>query len=174
MTGPMIRDTVEVAKAIKKWNPDFPVILGGWHPSLLPTQTLEADYVDIIVRAQGEESMLEVAERLRDDAPLDDVLGIGFKRDGKLHFTPERPLKTPRQKCRPRRITWPTLTPTSTSAAAAGPCMFPASPALSIASYCTNAGVYGRKVECAAGRAGGGGDDRPDAALPPRTAVDGG
>jgi anaerobic magnesium-protoporphyrin IX monomethyl ester cyclase len=94
VTGPMIRETVEVAKAVKKWDPEFPVILGGWHPSLLPKQTLEANYVDIIVRAQGEESMLEVAERLRDDAPLDDVLGIGFKRDGKLHLTPERPLKT--------------------------------------------------------------------------------
>jgi anaerobic magnesium-protoporphyrin IX monomethyl ester cyclase len=53
VTGPMIRDTVEVAKAVKKWNPDFPVILGGWHPSLLPGQTLEAPYVDIIVRGQG-------------------------------------------------------------------------------------------------------------------------
>ena len=67
VTGPMIRETVEVAKAIKKWDPDFPVILGGWHPSLLPTQTLEAPYVDIVVRAQGEESMLAVADRLRDD-----------------------------------------------------------------------------------------------------------
>src|SRR5258708_5809752 len=94
VTGPMIRETVDVAKMIKKWDPDFPIILGGWHPSLLPGQTLEAPYVDIIVRAQGEDSMLEVADRLRDDAALDDVLGIGFKRDGKMHLTPERALKT--------------------------------------------------------------------------------
>src|SRR6201993_3525083 len=58
VTGPMIRETVEIAKAIKAWNPDFPIVLGGWHPSLLPTQTLEAPYVDIVVRAQGEEGML--------------------------------------------------------------------------------------------------------------------
>ena len=37
VTGPMIRETVEIAKAIKAWNPDFPIVLGGWHPSLLPT-----------------------------------------------------------------------------------------------------------------------------------------
>src|SRR5271169_1252042 len=67
VTGPMIKETVEAAKAVKKWNPEFPVILGGWHPSLLPGQTLEAPYVDIVVRAQGEDSMLEVADRLRDD-----------------------------------------------------------------------------------------------------------
>ena len=59
VTGPMIKDAVDAAKAVKKWNPDFPVLLGGWHPSLLPTQTLEAAYVDIIVRGQGEESTLE-------------------------------------------------------------------------------------------------------------------
>src|SRR5260370_19744368 len=46
VTGPMIRETVEVAKAVKQWDSEFPVILGGWHPSLLPKQTLEADYVD--------------------------------------------------------------------------------------------------------------------------------
>src|ERR1700676_5608346 len=93
VTGPMIRETVDVAKAIKKWDPDFPIILGGWHPSLLPTQTLEAPYVDIVVLAQGEASVLAVADRLGDGPPLDDVLGVGFKRDGKLIFTPERPLR---------------------------------------------------------------------------------
>ena len=35
VTGPMIRETAEIARAIKEWNPAFPIILGGWHPSLL-------------------------------------------------------------------------------------------------------------------------------------------
>src|SRR6185295_1672276 len=29
VTGPMIRETVEVARAVKGWNKDFPVLLGG-------------------------------------------------------------------------------------------------------------------------------------------------
>src|ERR1700730_4937664 len=64
VTGPMIRETVEIAKAIKIWNPNFPVILGGWHPSLLPKQTLQADYIDIVVKGQGEETLLEVVQHL--------------------------------------------------------------------------------------------------------------
>src|SRR5438270_13009615 len=64
VTGPMIRETIEIARAIKEWNPEFPIVLGGWHPSLLPTQTLEAPYVDIVVRGQGEESFLEVVRHL--------------------------------------------------------------------------------------------------------------
>src|SRR5487761_956611 len=93
VTGPMISETVEISRAVKRWNRKLPVVLGGWHPSLLPGQTLEADYIDVIVRGQGEESMLEIAQRLSEGAPLDDVRGIGFKRHGASCFTLERPLK---------------------------------------------------------------------------------
>jgi anaerobic magnesium-protoporphyrin IX monomethyl ester cyclase len=93
VTGPMIRETVEIAKAVKTWNPEFPVILGGWHPSLLPKQTLEAPYIDIVVKGQGEESLLDVVRHLESRSALDMIPGIGFKRDGRLIFTTERPLK---------------------------------------------------------------------------------
>jgi len=144
VTGPMIRETVDVAKAIKKWNPEFPIILGGWHPSLLPTQTLEADYVDIVVRAQGEESMLAVAERLRDDAPLDDVLGIGFKRDGKLIFTPERALQRLDQM--PAKAYHLADFDAYEKICGRRWAMYVSSLACPFnCAYCTNAGVYGRK-----------------------------
>ena len=51
--------------AVKEWNPGFPIILGGWHPSLLPKQTLEADCVDYVVEGQGEEALLELVQHLR-------------------------------------------------------------------------------------------------------------
>jgi anaerobic magnesium-protoporphyrin IX monomethyl ester cyclase len=144
VTGPMIRETVDVAKAVKKWNPDFPIILGGWHPSLLPGQTLEAPYVDIIVRAQGEESMLEVAERLRDGASLDDVQGIGFKRDGKLFLTPERPLKTLDKM--PAKAYQLADFDAYERVCGRRWAMYVSSLACPFnCSYCTNAGVYGRK-----------------------------
>ncbi len=144
VTGPMIRETVEISRAVKQWNPDFPVILGGWHPSLLPTQTLQAEYVDIVVRGQGEDSMLEVAQRLEDGAPLDDVSGIGFKRDGRLRFTAERPLKT-------LDLAPPKAYHLADFDAYERVCgrrwaMYVSSLACPFnCSYCTNAGVYGRK-----------------------------
>jgi len=144
VTGPMIRETVDICRAIRKWNPDFPIILGGWHPSLLPGQTLEADYVDIIVRAQGEESMLEIAQRLEGGASLDDVKGIGFKRDGKPYYTPERPLKTLDQ-CPPKAYQ---LADFDAYERICGRrwAMYVSSLACPFnCAYCTNAGVYGRK-----------------------------
>jgi anaerobic magnesium-protoporphyrin IX monomethyl ester cyclase len=144
ITGPMIRETVAVSKAIKAWNPEFPIILGGWHPSLLPGQTLEAPYVDIIVRAQGEESMLQIAERLRDCAPLNDVLGIGFKVDGKLHLTPERPLNTLDKM--PEKAYHLADFDAYEKVCGRRWAMYVSSLACPFnCSYCTNAGVYGRK-----------------------------
>ena len=144
VTGPMIRETVEIARAIKERTPAFPIILGGWHPSLLPTQTLEASYVDYVVRGQGEEALLELVQHIESGSAPDLVSGIGFKREGKLIFTPERPLRQiadlpPKayhladfdayERCCGRR--W---------------AMYISSLACPFnCAYCTNAGVYGRK-----------------------------
>src|SRR4030095_15560586 len=38
VTGPMIRETVEIAREAKRLYPRLPIVLGGWHPSLLPDQ----------------------------------------------------------------------------------------------------------------------------------------
>jgi len=144
VTGPMIRETVEIARAVKAWNPQFPVVLGGWHPSLLPEQTLEAECVDIVVRGQGEDSMLEIAQHLENAAALDDIAGIGFKREGKLIFTPERPLK-PLVDMPPKAYH---LADFDAYEKVCGRrwAMYTSSLACPFnCGYCTNAGVYGRK-----------------------------
>ena len=144
VTGPMIRETVEIARAIKAWKPDFPVVLGGWHPSLLPGQTLEADFVDVVVQGQGERSMLEVVQQLEAGEKLDGIAGVGFKRDGVLLMNPERPLQ-PLVSMPPKayhladfdayeRICGRRWAMYTSSLACPFNC-----------SYCTNAGVYGRQ-----------------------------
>src|ERR1700743_3390954 len=97
VTGPMIRETVQIARAAKKRYPNKPVILGGWHPSLLPDQTLAAECVDIVVKGQGEEAMLEIVERIATGESMKGVAGTGYKEDGKLIFTLPRALKPIRE-----------------------------------------------------------------------------
>ena len=144
VTGPMIRETVQIARAVKSWNPDFPVILGGWHPSLLPRQTLECPYVDIVVRGQGEETLLDVVRHLEARTPMDLIPGIGFKRDGRLHFTTERPLK-PIVDLPPKAYHLADFDAYERSCGRRW-AMYISSLACPFnCSYCTNAGVYGRK-----------------------------
>src|SRR5215467_10000610 len=45
VTGPMIVEAIEVARAVKSARPDVPVVLGGWHPSTLAEQSLSAPYI---------------------------------------------------------------------------------------------------------------------------------
>jgi len=144
VTGPMIRETAEISRAVKAWNADFPIILGGWHPSLLPKQTLEAPYIDIVVRGQGEETLLEVVRHLESRTPVDLVPGIGFKRDGKLHFSTERPLK-PIVELPPKAYHLADFDAYERSCGRRW-AMYISSLACPFnCSYCTNAGVYGRK-----------------------------
>ena len=93
VTGPMIRETVQIAKAAKQLYPEKPIILGGWHPSLLPDQTLAAEYVDVVVKGQGEEALLEIVAHIEAGESLKGVAGVGYKEDGKLVFNPSRTLK---------------------------------------------------------------------------------
>ena len=97
VTGPMIRETVQVARETKRLYPDLPVILGGWHPSLLPDQTLAAEYVDIVIRGQGEDALLQVIRHLEDGASLRGIEGVGYKENGRLVFNPPRALKQLRE-----------------------------------------------------------------------------
>src|SRR5579859_2914979 len=78
VTGPMIKETVQIARAAKRLYPDKPVILGGWHPSLLPHQTLAAACVDIVVTGQGEEAFLEIVQRIEAGESMEGIPGVGY------------------------------------------------------------------------------------------------
>jgi len=143
-TGPMIVETVEMAREAKRVYPEKPVILGGWHPSLLPEQTLAAPFVDVVVRGQGEETMLEAVERIEARETVEGVAGCGYKQDGELRFTPPRPL-------RPIRETLPVPYHLADFDAYERLCgrrwaMYTSSLACPYnCSYCTNAALYSRQ-----------------------------
>lgn len=144
VTGPMIRETVEIARAAKRLYPEKPVVLGGWHPSLLPDQTLAAEFVDIVVKGQGEDALLEIVQRIEADETMRGIEGAGYKEDNRLVFNRPRPLR-PIAEMPPKayhladfdgyqRVCGRRWAMYTSSLACPYNC-----------AYCTNAGVYGRK-----------------------------
>ncbi len=93
VTGPMILETIEIAREVKRLYPGLPIILGGWHPSLLPEQTLAARDIDIIVKGQGEESLLEVVHALENGISVAGIEGVGYKEGDKIVLNVPRALK---------------------------------------------------------------------------------
>ena len=94
LTGGMIRSAVEASRLLREVRPTLPIIYGGWHPSLVPAQTLREDFVDAVVRGQGELTLLEAAQRLRDGASLESVRGVSFKSHGEIVENPARPVES--------------------------------------------------------------------------------
>ena len=144
VTGPMIRETVQIARAAKELYPSKPVILGGWHPSLLPDQTLAAEYVDAVVKGQGEEALLEIVRHIEAGESLSGIAGVGYKVDGRMVFNAPRALK-------PIRDLPPKAYQLADFDAYERVCgrrwaMYTSSLACPFdCAYCTNEGVYGRK-----------------------------
>jgi anaerobic magnesium-protoporphyrin IX monomethyl ester cyclase len=91
LTGPMIHDAMEMSRLVRKMRPQLPIIFGGWHPSLVSGQTLSEDFVDIVVRHQGEKTLVEILQRLESGSALDLVQGCWFKRAGRIIQNPDRP-----------------------------------------------------------------------------------
>jgi radical SAM superfamily enzyme YgiQ (UPF0313 family) len=90
LTGPMIGSAVRVARSAKALRSDIPVIFGGWHPSLLPEQTLRERSVDVVVRGQGEITLLEICNNLRSHSGPVAEQGASIKQCGLVRNTPER------------------------------------------------------------------------------------
>lgn len=78
LTGPMIRGAVVLSQLARRLRPGIPVVFGGWHSSLLPEQTLASGMADIVVRGQGERTLLEIAQRLRDGKSVESVSGLSY------------------------------------------------------------------------------------------------
>jgi radical SAM superfamily enzyme YgiQ (UPF0313 family) len=92
LTGPMILAAIEAATRVKRTRPDLPVVFGGWHPSLLPEQTLRESFVDIVVRNQGELTFLDVVRRIESGRSIDGLEGCSYKTGGNLRHNPGRPM----------------------------------------------------------------------------------
>src|SRR3989344_5221212 len=93
LTGLQISDGLEVAKAVRKANPKVPLVWGGWHPSLLPEQTIKNEYVDIIVKGQGERTFYELVKAIDKGKSLKEIKGITYKKDVKILHNIDRPLE---------------------------------------------------------------------------------
>jgi len=88
---PTIGTALSIARYLKKDNPNLKIIIGGPHVTLLPEETLDSSSnVDIIVRGEGDETVIELLRAMEEKRPLNSVAGISYKADGKVIHTADR------------------------------------------------------------------------------------
>jgi radical SAM superfamily enzyme YgiQ (UPF0313 family) len=77
-------------KEIRLRSPGLKIILGNIHPSIYADELLKAELADIVVRGEGEYSMLEASIALREKRGLREVKGISFRDKGSVFHNPDR------------------------------------------------------------------------------------
>lgn len=89
MSGLQIKYALDFARYVRTQNPSCPIVWGGVHPTLLPEQTVINDFVDIVVRGEGELIVKDLANALAKNKSLDNVAGVTYTLNGSIKHNPD-------------------------------------------------------------------------------------
>lgn len=86
--------SIELAKRIRKINPNIKLMCGGFGPSFNPQRFVKDDIFDIAMIGEGEESIVEVCDYFTGIASkqIEEIKGIVYEKDGEIIRTPKREL----------------------------------------------------------------------------------
>jgi radical SAM superfamily enzyme YgiQ (UPF0313 family) len=91
MTGSQIINGLSFAQSIRsRFGTKIPIVWGGVHPSIYPQGTISHPLVDVIVRSEGEQTIVELAQALEEGIPLSTVNGLCIKSEDGINMTPPR------------------------------------------------------------------------------------
>jgi anaerobic magnesium-protoporphyrin IX monomethyl ester cyclase len=91
-TSAIVDHAFAVADVVKEFDKNIKVVIGGPHATELPYHALKNKNVDVILRGEGEMSLLELCKNFSNKGELKDVKGIGYVEGGKVKLTPPMPL----------------------------------------------------------------------------------
>lgn len=82
----------KVARLAKSINPDVKIVMGGHHATPMYEQILENYPVDYIVIGEGERTIVDLVNVLKNNGNLSEVKGIAYKNNNKIVKTEPQPL----------------------------------------------------------------------------------
>ncbi len=86
------KSAVEAVCAIKSIDAKVPLVCGGHHSTAFSEGVLRETGCDIVVRGEGEETVVDLMRVLEQRGDLGEVAGIAYMVKGKLHSTKKREL----------------------------------------------------------------------------------
>lgn len=95
MGGPQLCSAIEVSKAIRAKQPTLPIVWGGAFATVCPDAALNSTYVDYAVRAQGEDTLLELLDALHQQKEsLESIAGLSWRRGAEVVHNKDRKFST--------------------------------------------------------------------------------
>ena len=93
ITGHQIENGIRAVKFLRNRGMRLPIVVGGYHPSILPLETINSPYVDFVVYGQGQRTTIELAKAILEKIDFKDVAGLIYKENGKIIINPPRPFE---------------------------------------------------------------------------------
>src|SRR3989338_1585188 len=90
---PSFSKAIAITKIVKA-NSNAYTILGGIHPTIMPEDSLKPDTVDFFVIGEGEDTIKDLINCLKNDQDLSSVNGLGYKKNGDIVINRARELIT--------------------------------------------------------------------------------
>jgi len=90
-TTPNVPGVIEISQIAKRANPDVPIVVGGPHLSIFPTESVSFPFIDFGVMGEGEHTFAELVDAI--DAGQKEyghITGLVWKRNGKVIVNPQR------------------------------------------------------------------------------------
>jgi anaerobic magnesium-protoporphyrin IX monomethyl ester cyclase len=114
---PYLPEVGHAVGVVRRAVPQATIVLGGPHVTFTAAETLQSiPQVDVVVRGEGDQILVELARALEAGDELERVPGLNFRRDGQIVETPSPPpldvttLPMPAFHLLPmERYYWPTL-----------------------------------------------------------------
>lgn len=87
-----IYEAAKTARAIKDINPEIPVLIGGYHTSAIPGETLrEFEEFDFAICGEGEYQTYQLIKSLLNKDNFKDIRGIAYREGREVVITPKQP-----------------------------------------------------------------------------------
>ena len=88
---PVINNVKILAQEIRKFS-NCPIVLGNIHPTIFSEELLMDGSADIVVKGEGEVTIVDLIDAIRKDRDLRGVAGISFRDNGKVIHNQNRAL----------------------------------------------------------------------------------
>jgi radical SAM superfamily enzyme YgiQ (UPF0313 family) len=128
-------EMLQILELVKKYNKNTLTIVGGMHPSLVPSD-FNNEYVDVVVFGHNVRGFRKIVQRFEKKQSFVDIAGIAIREEGQLRYTkplalqdlnhlpiPNRRLAA-KYSSKYRYLTWKGVNLLITSAGCEGSCIF--------------------------------------------------
>jgi anaerobic magnesium-protoporphyrin IX monomethyl ester cyclase len=92
MPGPQLSQAVAVCRRVRIALPHVPIVWGGYFPTQHADVVLRAEFVDYVIRGQGERPLLDLIAALMGSGTLERVAGLSWKAGRHVIHNPMGPM----------------------------------------------------------------------------------